>query len=35
MAKKGAAIQLQIEVDTEEDWWNLVQRSGLIGELVN
>lgn len=31
MAKKGAAIQLQIEVEDDEDWEKLVEREGLIG----
>lgn len=32
MAKKGGAVQLQIEVETEEDWNKLVKREGLIGK---
>lgn len=32
MAKKGA--QLQIDVETEEEWEKLVQRDGLISILI-
>lgn len=30
MAKKGQAIQLQTEVNTDEEWEKLLQREGLI-----
>lgn len=33
MAKKGAQIQLQIEVENDEDWEKLVEREGLIGNF--
>lgn len=30
MAKKGQAVQLQIEVNNDEEWEKLIQRDGLI-----
>jgi hypothetical protein len=33
--KKGQAASLQIEVNTEEDWENLLQTDGLVGEHCN
>jgi hypothetical protein len=33
--KKGEATQLQIEVNTEEEWEKLLLKEGLIGSLFN
>ena len=29
--KKGAAVQLQLEINNDEEWEQLMQRKGLIG----
>lgn len=34
-AKKGAQIQFQMDVATEEEWTKLLEKQGLIGELKN
>lgn len=31
MAKKGQAVQLQTEVNSDEEWDKLLEREGLIG----
>lgn len=33
MAKKGQ-VQLQVEVNTDEEWEKLLERDGLIGTLI-
>lgn len=31
MAKKGQAVQLQLEVNNDDEWDKLMQKDGLIG----
>lgn len=31
MAKKGQAVQLQLEVNNDDEWNKLMQKEGLIG----
>jgi len=33
--KKGAVVQLQAEVSTQDDWEKLITRDGLIGMSLN
>lgn len=34
-AKKGAQIQFQVDVASEEEWTRLLEKQGLIGKLEN
>lgn len=34
-AKKGAQIQFQVDVATEEEWTKLLEKQGLIGKYQN
>jgi hypothetical protein len=33
--KKGQLVQLQLEINTEEEWEKLLLRDGLIGKHCN
>lgn len=34
MAKKGAQIALQAEIESDEDWEKLIEKEGLIGNYL-
>lgn len=34
-AKKGAQIQFQVDITTEEEWSKLMERQGLVGKNFN
>jgi hypothetical protein len=33
--KKGQVVQLQLKVNTEEEWKNLLEKDGLVGKHCN
>lgn len=34
MTKKGGQIQLQVELNTDEEWTKFIDREGLIGKII-